>query len=179
VIPEYVWFNGNVKYTLFGEKVAEDKVKINEFEGSGSDPDSRIWPVKVFRGKQPYDVGNETLAVFHTAGSDDSAYWNTYNWDKALAWGMKAAGMEYSGEMKFVETEMSWPITHMVAPKEDALTCAQCHQENGRLKAITDIYMPGRNNTPLLDKIGFTLALLSLIGVLIHGGIRYFMSKRG
>jgi len=179
VIPEYVWFNGNVKYTLFGEKVTEDKVKINDFQGSANDPNSRIWPVKVFRGKQPYDVGNETLAVFHTAGSDDSAYWNTYNWDKALAWGMKAAGMEYSGEMKFVDTEMSWPITHMVAPKEDALTCAQCHQENGRLKAITDIYMPGRNNTPLLDKIGFTLALLSLIGVLIHGGIRYFMSKRG
>ena len=33
VIPEYVWFNGNVKFTLFGEKVTEDKVKINEFLG--------------------------------------------------------------------------------------------------------------------------------------------------
>jgi octaheme c-type cytochrome (tetrathionate reductase family) len=179
VTPEYVWFNGNIKYTLFGEKVTEDKVKINDFQGSADDPNSRIWPVKVFRGKQPYDVGNETLAVFHTAGKDDSAYWGNFDWDKALKVGMQAQGMNYSGEMKFVETEMSWPITHMVAPKEDALSCQQCHKENGRLAAISDIYMPGRNNTPLIDKLGWTIALLTLIGVLVHGGIRYIMSKRG
>jgi len=179
VIPEYVWFNGNVRFTLFGEKVATDKVKINDFLGSADDPNSRIWPVKVFRGKQPYDIGNETLAVFHTAGKDDAAFWNTYDWDKALTAGMKSMGLEYSGNMKFVETEMSWPITHMVAPKEDALECQQCHKEGGRLQAIQDIYMPGRNNTPIIDKIGWTLALLALIGVLIHGAIRIFASKRG
>ncbi len=179
VIPEYTWFNGEVHFTLFGDKVDGDKVKINDFQGSADDPNSLIWPVKVFRGKQPYDIGNETLAVFHTAGDDDSAFWTHYDWDKALTWGMNAMGMEYSGEMKFVETEMSWPITHMVAPKEDALTCAQCHAVNGRLAAITDIYMPGRDNTPLVDKIGWTLALLTLVGVLVHGGIRYLMHKRG
>lgn len=178
VIPEYVWFNGNVRFTLFGEKVATDKVKINDFLGSADDPNSRIWPVKVFRGKQPYDIGNETLAVFHTAGKDDAAFWNTYDWDKALTAGMKSMGLEYSGNMKFVETEMSWPITHMVAPKEDALECQQCHKEGGRLQAIQDIYMPGRDNTPIIDKIGWTLALLALIGVLIHGAIRIFTSKR-
>jgi hypothetical protein len=124
-------------------------------------------------------VGNETLAVFHTAGKDDSAYWGNFDWDKALKVGMQAQGMDYSGEMKFVETEMSWPITHMVAPKEDALSCQQCHKENGRLAAITDIYMPGRNNTPLIDKLGWTIALLTLVGVLVHGGIRWLMSKRG
>ncbi|VAX06571.1 Octaheme tetrathionate reductase [hydrothermal vent metagenome] len=180
VIPEYVWFNGIVKYTLFGDKVAgKDVVKINEFQGSADDPDARIWPVKVFRGKQPYDVGNNTLGVFHTAGKDDSAYWGNYDWDKAMSWGMKAMGVEYSGEMKFVNTEMSWPITHMVAPKEDALECHQCHKEAGRLQAITDVYMPGRNNTPILDMLGFAIALLALIGVLIHGAIRIIMSKRG
>ena len=182
VIPEYVWFNGNVRFTLFGEKVEGDKVKINDFQGSADDPNSRIWSVKVFRGKQPYDIGNETLAVFHTAPTDkkdDTAYWKNYDWDKALTSGMKAMGVEYSGKMKFVETEMSWPITHMVAPKEDALECAQCHKEGGRLAAIQDIYMPGRNNTPIIDKIGWTLALLALIGVLIHGAIRIVSSKRG
>ena len=178
VIPKYLWFNGNVKYTLFGEKAGGDKVNINTFLGSADDPKSRIWPVKEFHGKQPYDVGNETLAVFHTAGNDDSAYWGNYDWDKALKWGMKAQGLEYSGKMKFVETTMSWPITHMVAPKGDALTCAQCHKENGRLQAIKGVYMPGRDNTPVIDRIGLSLALLALLGVLIHGAIRYFMSKR-
>ena len=96
-----------------------------------------------------------------------------------MEWGMKAAGVEYSGKMDFVETEMSWPITHMVAPKEDALQCHQCHKENGRLQNVKGIYMPGVNNTPLIDWLGFTIALFALIGVLIHGGIRYYMSKRG
>ena len=74
---------------------------------------------------------------------------------------------------------MSWPITHMVAPKEDAVKCDQCHRENGRLAGIEGIYMPSTNNTPIIDKLGWAIALLTLIGVLIHGAIRYFMYKRG
>lgn len=180
VIPEYTWFNGDVKFTLFGDKVdGSEVVKINDFLGGPDDPGSRIWPVKTFRGKQPYDVGNKSLAVFHTAGKDDSAYWGNYDWEKSMEFGMKAAGVKYSGKMAFVETEMSWPITHMVAPKEDALQCKQCHKENGRLQNIEGIYMPGLNNTPFIDFFGYTIALFALIGVLIHGGIRYYMSKRG
>ena len=47
------------------------------------------------------------------------------------------------------------------------------------MKNIDGIYMPGLNNTPIIDFFGFGIALLALIGVLIHGGIRYYMSKRG
>ena len=42
----------------------------------------------------------------------------------------------------------------MVAPKGDALTCAQCHDAStgGRLKNVKGIYMPGRgDNNKLLD----------------------------
>ena len=93
--------------------------------------------------------------------------------------GMRAAGAEYSGSMGFVETEMSWPITHMVAPKDDALSCEQCHTRNGRLQNVKGVYMPGRDAVPLIDTIGFGVALITLIGVLIHGGIRIVMRKRG
>lgn len=180
VIPEYVWFNGEVKYTLFGDKVDGSKtVKINEFMGGPDDPNSLIWPIKKFRGKQPFDKGNETLAVFHTSGKDKSAYWGNYDWEKAMKTGMASTDVPYSGEMGFVATEMSWPITHMVAPKEDALSCAQCHKEEGRLKNVAGIYMPGTGSTPLLDKLGFILALLTLIGVLIHGGVRIIQSRKG
>ncbi|MDH5600289.1 MAG: tetrathionate reductase family octaheme c-type cytochrome, partial [Gammaproteobacteria bacterium] len=130
VIPEYKWFNGEVKYTLFGDKVdGTETVKINDYRGEAGDPNALIWPFKVFRGKQPFDAGNQTLAVFHTAGNDENAFWGKghYNWEKALKAGMAATGVPYSGKMGFVKTEMSWPITHMVAPKEDALSCAQCH----------------------------------------------------
>jgi len=179
VIPEYVWFNGNVKFTLFGDKVdGSETVKINQFMGGPNEPDSLIWPVKVFRGKQPFDVGNQTLAVFHTAGKDDAAFWGNYDWEKAMEAGMASTGVKYSGKMAFVETEMSWPITHMVAPKEDALTCAQCHKENGRLQNVAGIYMPGTGSTPILDMLGFAVALFALIGVLIHGGIRILTSRK-
>jgi octaheme c-type cytochrome (tetrathionate reductase family) len=180
VIPEYVWFNGDIKYTLFGDKVdGKDLVKINEFMGTPGASDSRIWPVKTFRGKQPYDSGNQTLAIFHTAGKDDSAFWGNYDWDKAIKWGMEAAGADYSGEFKFVDTEMSWPITHMVSPKEDALTCKQCHKKEGRLEGVEGVYIPGGDANPLIDQLGLLIALLALIGVAIHGGIRIYMNNKG
>lgn len=180
VIPDYVWFNGNIKYTLFGDKVdGKEVVKINQFMGGPDDPKSLIWPVKTFRGKQPYDVGNQTLGVFHTAGKDEAAYWEHFNWEKAMEVGMAAVGVKYSGKMEFVTTEMSWPITHMVAPKEDALTCAQCHKEEGRLYKVSGIYIPGANNTPKLDKLGFGFALFALLAVLMHGGIRFLTSRKG
>ena len=180
VKPEYVWFNGDIEYTLFGDKIDPNQVvKINDFQGSADDGKSRIWPVKTFRGKQPYDAGHMTLAVFHTAGKDKDAYWGNYDWDNALRVGMASKGVEYSGKYGFVETEMSWPITHMVAPKSDALTCKQCHTKNGRLEGIDGIYMPGRDNIEWLDKLAWLAALAALIGVLIHGGIRVLMSKRG
>ena len=92
---------------------------------------------------------------------------------------MEAAGADYSGEFKFVETEMSWPITHMVAPKEDALSCKQCHKKDGRLEGVEGVYIPGRDANPWIDKIALLIALLTLIGVLIHGAIRVYMNKRG
>jgi octaheme c-type cytochrome (tetrathionate reductase family) len=52
VPPEYVWFNGQVKYTLLGDKVdkAAGITPINRFLGGPDDGQSLIWPVKVFRG---------------------------------------------------------------------------------------------------------------------------------
>ncbi len=179
VVPEYQWFNGKVNYTLLGDHVdGSGVVKINEFLGGPNDPDSRIWPLRVFRGKQMYDKGRNTLAVLHTTGDDDTAFWKNYDWDKALATGMKAVGAEYSGSMGFVETEMSWPITHMVAPKEDALECRQCHTQGGRLANIGGVYIPARDRIAALDMTGFSLALLALISVLVHAGIRIFVRRR-
>jgi hypothetical protein len=135
--------------------------------------------MKVHRGKQVYDTVNSTLIVAHTGGEDDTALWHNFDWQKAITAGMKAANLPYSGQYGFVSTEMSWPIAHMVAPKDDALTCAQCHSKNGRMKDIQGIYMPGRgDNNKWLDMAGWTIVLLSLIGVLLHGAIRIVVSRR-
>jgi octaheme c-type cytochrome (tetrathionate reductase family) len=180
VVPEYRWFNGVSVYKVIGDKIDPSQtVQINEVGGSANDPDSRIWPTKVHRGKQPYDKVNKVLTVQHTAGEDDTALWQNYDWQKAITTGMKAAGLPYSGEYGFVITEMTWPITHMVAPKADALSCAQCHSKDGRLKGIQGVYMPSRDGNALLDTVGWALALLTLIGVMLHGAVRIYAHKKG
>ncbi len=179
VIPEYRWFNGASTYKVIGDKIdPKETVHINEIGGEPNAADSRIWPMKVHRGKQPYDKVNNYLTVQHTGGEDDTALWHNYDWQKAIGAGMKAAGLPYSGEYGFVSTDMTWPITHMVAPEHDALSCAQCHSQNGRLKNIAGVYMPARDGNRLLDLAGWTLVLLSLLGVLIHGGLRIYTAKK-
>ena len=129
---------------------------------------------------QPYDPVNKTLVVPHTAGKDTTAYWSNFDWDKSITEGMKVAGRPFSGKIDFIKTQMSWPITHMVAPAENAVACDDCHSRKGRLQNITGVYIPGRDRTVWLDSIGWGLALLSLIGVLLHGAIRIFVRcKKG
>lgn len=176
LIPEYRWFNGHVSYKTKGDKIDPSQtVEINHLDGAPGNADSRIWPFKIHRGKQAYDTENNMLLVVHTAGEDDTALWRNYDWQKAIETGMKTAGLPYSGKFGFVSTEMSWPITHMVAPKTDALGCAQCHADQGRLQGISGVYLPGQHRSELLDKAGWAIVLLSLLGVMIHGGTRVYL----
>ncbi len=138
VVPEYIWFNGEVEYTLLSDTIDPTNIlTINPPGGSRDDITSRIWPMKIFSGKQPYDVDNNTLVIPHLFGSDSAAYWKSFEWDAAIAAGMAYTGAPYSGNYDFIETRMYWPITHMIAPVEEALTCLSCHiEEDSRLDFI-------------------------------------------
>lgn len=183
VVPDYTWFNGDVRWLNIGEPARPGKdgaIAINQYGGSASDGRSRIWPVKTMHGKQPYDPVHHRLLAIHNAGFDDAAYWHTMDWEKSIAAGMKAAGLPWSGQYTFVETTTTWPITHMVAPKENALACGQCHTSGGRLEKIDGIYIPGRSkdHQPWIENIGLGAAGLALAGVIAHGGIRSFLWLR-
>jgi octaheme c-type cytochrome (tetrathionate reductase family) len=185
VEPEYHWFDGTVRYTLLGEAIdPTGKVELNQLEGGPEDANARIWPFKVMAGRQPYDKGNDFLVVTHLFGKDDAAFWKSFDWDKAVAAGMEEAKKvgqttaDYSGEYGFTETLMYWPITHMVAPADEALGCASCHAENGRLAELTGFYMPGRDGFTLTDKIGWILVAATLLGVLVHGLGRLVLGRR-
>ena len=180
MVPEYKWFNGHVSFKTKGDPIDPGNVvEINHPEGKAGDKDARIWPFKVHRGKQAYDVENKNLLIVHTAGEDDTALWHNFDWGKAIETGMKTAELPYSGKFGFVSTEMSWPITHMVAPKADAVKCNECHRKDGRLAGIGGIYLPGRDGNALIDTLGIALALIALAGVLLHGATRiYFDRKR-
>lgn len=177
--PEYAWFSGGMKYMELDEKFDPSTIiQLNKFNGSYADPEARIWPFKVMRGKQPYDKGNNTLVISHLFGKDADAYWKSFDWNRAIKVAMDAAGAEYSGEFGFIETTMHWPLSHMVAPKEEALGCADCHSKHGRLANLTDFYMPGRDKSDLLDLIGWLAVFGTLGGVTLHGVARILFRNR-
>lgn len=128
--PEYFWFNGKATYYTLGDKVNPGEVlQLNRMNGSISDPDSKIAPFKVMRGRQPYDPVNNYLIIPKLYG--ENGYWKTFDWVKASEEGMKQIDLDFSGEVDFIETEMLWPLNHMVAPSDQALKCTSCHGIKG------------------------------------------------
>ncbi|OOG26185.1 cytochrome C [Thioalkalivibrio denitrificans] len=179
VVPAYVWFDGRVRYLQPDAVIdPEGPVRINEYLGRPGAENARIWPVKRYEGRQPYDTVHRTLLVPNVAVHAETAFWLNFEWPAALRAGMEASGRPYSGEFDFVDTLMLWPITHMVAPAEQALQCADCHTVGGRLEGVPGIWMPGRDRNRLLDLFGFGLAGLMLLGVVIHGGLRVGSRRR-
>jgi octaheme c-type cytochrome (tetrathionate reductase family) len=132
VIPEYYWYNGTADRNLLGDKIDPEKItRINYPRGSAPDPRARIWPFKVHRGKQPYDTVNKHLLTPRTSGQ--GGYWTTFNWDQSFRLGSEDTGLAYSGKFDFAATEMYWPLSHMVATRDKALQCVDCHGEGGRM----------------------------------------------
>jgi octaheme c-type cytochrome (tetrathionate reductase family) len=130
--PEYRWFNGTAYRYLWGDVIDPTQTTpINLPKGDISDPNAKIWPFKIHRGKQVYDSEYNYLLQPKTAG--EGGFWTEYDWDLALRLGSEVTGLVYSGHYDFAPTEMYWPTTHMISPREDALQCVDCHGENGRL----------------------------------------------
>ncbi len=175
VMPEYFWFNGSLTSTTANEVIDPAQiVKVSHPVGDKTDPEARIYPFKIHRGKQPYDKINKKLLAPMLSGKN--GFWTTFDMNDAIEHGNKTIGIPYSGEFDYVETTYAFPITHMVAPKENALNCTQCHtRENSRLANITGLYMPGRDKSDLIDTIGWILVIGALAGVLIHGIGRFFI----
>lgn len=181
VEPEYGWYNGSMSYFRASDKILQglEKIYINSLKGNYEDPKARIFPFKIMRGKQPYDPENHTLIIPFLFGKKGTgAYWGDYDWQKAAAVGMREAGLPFSGKVDFIESDMHLPITHMVAPKEQALSCEACHSRNGRLANLQDFYLPGRDRWPLLDRLAWIALGLTLSGLLLHGGLRFISSGR-
>ncbi|NVJ92085.1 MAG: tetrathionate reductase family octaheme c-type cytochrome [Methylocystaceae bacterium] len=181
VVPSYAWFDGQMSYTLRDAKLDDTKVvAINHFGGSADDPNSRLWPFKVMHGKQPYDTKEKHLLLNHVFGQDDASFWDNFDWAKALKFAAEQSGQSYSGEFGFIETTMHWPITHMVAPKDEALKCDHCHvRGTGRLEGIEGVYLPGRDHFPILSIVGWSSVLLTLFAISLHAIFRIISSSRG
>lgn len=139
--PEYYWSDETTDYVLQGEAVDVSKtVVFNTSNGDINNPNAKIRPFKVMRGLQPYDKKTKQLLVPNLFGK--KGYWKTWNWDQSFKQGMESAGLTYSGEYDWVETEMLWAVDHMVAEKENSLKCKDCHGKD----AIIDLEKLGYEN---------------------------------
>lgn len=171
VAPHYEWFNGSIKGTTAKDTIdPATPVRLTWPIGNMEDPDSRIFPFKVHTGKTPYDKVNKTMVIPKLFGPKGSgAYWSDFDWARAIELGQAYNNLPYSGEFDFVDTEYVFPITHMVAPKEQTLHCTECHAKNGRLEHLTGFYMPGRDAVRLLDLGGWAMIGMATLGVFLHG----------
>ncbi len=130
LIPEYFWYSGTADHYILGDKIDPTKPTMMNFpHGNINDPQAKIWPFKVHRAKQIYDTQYNYLIQPKTAGP--GGFWTEFDWDKAARLGSAVVGLPYSGHYGFVDTEMFWPTTHMVAPSEQALQCIDCHRKDG------------------------------------------------
>jgi octaheme c-type cytochrome (tetrathionate reductase family) len=188
VIPEYYWFNGIAGHQLIEDKIEEVPVQMNTLYGSYMDRGqdggavSKIWPVKVHRGKQPYDTVYKTLIQAKTWDKEPGkgAYWTDFDWQEANRLGMEYVGLPYSGHFDFVETEMYWPLNHMVSPANQSLKCIDCHTRGskGRLANLTDFYLPGRDVNMTVETAGVSFILASIIGIGFHTFCRIFFKGK-
>jgi octaheme c-type cytochrome (tetrathionate reductase family) len=178
VTPEYFWFNGSINTLTVKDVIDPAKiVNVSWPVGDKNDPDSRIFPFKIHRGKQPYDKEYKTLLGPLLSGKD--GYWTTLNWVDALQRGSDFLGVPFSGGFDFVDTNYVFPTTHMVAPRENVVGCMECHVRQGsRLAKLAGFYMPGRDKFDFLDAGGWILVLGSLAGVFLHGLGRLISNTR-
>ena len=97
VKPDYYWFNGSIDSVTVKDAVdPSGTVALSHPVGSPGDPQSRIFPFKVHRGKQPYDKVNKTLLA--PLLSTPKGFWSTFDMHGAIAHGQDALGVPYSGQ---------------------------------------------------------------------------------
>jgi len=182
VKPEYIWFNGTASHYLVGDTIdPSTPVQMNTLFGRYDDPDAKIMPVKVHRARQIYDTENRYLIQPKTFSKTqgDGGYWAEFNWQRSAEEGMKKVGLPYSGKYDFVETEMYWPVNHMVSAKTQTVNCTECHvRDNGRLASLGGFYLPGRDRSGVVDGLGVFMLVATLAGVMVHGGLRVVANRK-
>ena len=131
--PEYYWWNGELAYRYqWGDLIDPNGIpQINPPAGSISDLTALIWPFKVHRSFLPYDPVYNILLQPKTVG--EGGFWEDFDWVQAFTLGSEIVGIPFSGEYDFIETEFYYPQTHMVQAGDNALQCASCHGETGRM----------------------------------------------
>jgi len=131
VVPAYLWYDGTINRYMKGDAVKNlsEPVVLESPYGSIKEKTAKIYPFKVYTGNQPVDTEFLYLLTFNNY----KGLWVHKNWKRALDDGPKGSGLPFSGKYKFIKTVSYIGQTHEVAPKENALTCGECHRGGTRM----------------------------------------------
>ncbi|MBN2892668.1 MAG: tetrathionate reductase family octaheme c-type cytochrome [Bacteroidales bacterium] len=185
--PEYLWHNGYTDHHFLTDTIVGDTLYLTKLFGSYEDNihpmdpkhPSKIYPFKIMRGKQPYDPVNMTLVQINTFGKKGTgAFWADFDWNKSISNGMEYLGLPWSGEYDFIYTESHWPVSHMVSPVEQSVSCEECHSNDGILQNLTGFYLPGRDKSKAIEIAGILFIILSILGVATHATLRIISRKK-
>ena len=147
VTPVYRFFNGRSRFYEFGSAAAlqaNGRVLMAGPLGSINEPGAKITALKRHEGRQPIDPVTRVLLPLKIG-----VFFQTGNVANAVASGVAAMGWANNG-YEFAETERFMGLYHEVAPKEQAVSCSSCH-DNNRLDFAALGYTPlaTRDGKPL------------------------------
>jgi octaheme c-type cytochrome (tetrathionate reductase family) len=144
-VPTYAWYNGKHYRHLKGDPVnLTGNTDLNPPAGDIHDSAAKITPYKIMNGVEPADSEYGYLIVPQLFGD---GYFKNFDWQAAAQKGMKAAGLEFSGNITFVQTKMNWRLNHEVVPAKNALSCLDCHHPDG----VMDFKALGYKGDPALS----------------------------
>jgi Cytochrome c bacterial len=131
VEPVYAWYNGSSFAQVPGQPVkrnAEGKITMVLPEGNRQDASAKIAPFKLHRGRLPVLTKQQWLAPVMT----EELYLHG-DVNKAVndavknLYGLENVPFSWEPTIRYMS------INHAIPPSEDALGCADCHVENGRM----------------------------------------------
>ena len=148
VTPTYGFFNGRSRFYQFGSPAvpeADGRILMAGPQGNINEPGSKIQALKMHLGKQPIDPATHRLFPLKIG-----IFFQTGDINTAVAQGAAGVGWPYNGH-EFADTKRYMGLFHEVAPHDQALQCASCHEGGNRLDFASLGYAPNptRNGKPL------------------------------
>ena len=143
VTPVYRFFNGRSQFYEFGRPAvpqANGRILMAGPLGSISDAGAKITAMKRHEGNQPIDPVTRVLLPLKIG-----VFFQTGNIANAVAGGIAAMTGWPNNGYAFAETERFMGLYHEVAPKEQAVSCSTCH-DNNRLPFADLGYTPLTTN---------------------------------
>ena len=119
--PIHVWWNRTSEIMDLADPVVlDDGVVVMAKPGGGiNDPESRIYAARLHRGRQPW---NGTYMLPFNVPTAKA----THNMTQAI---LETTGVIYD-PVQYVNATRYMGLFHGVSPKEDALTCIDCHKDH-------------------------------------------------